>query len=285
MSAEKARALVIRTFPFGDSSAVVGLYTRELGKVRALAKGAWRPKSAFDGALDLLSACQVLLLRKSSGGLDLLTEACLERRFRVGGSMTAFHGGMHVAELLDALTADADPQPELFDVADATLHTLSIAPAGHAPTDGAVRAAIARFELAALALTGHAPALRHCAECRSPVGGAGRIAVGLLEVIAELLELLAGGGGGEAAIGLEAALLAGDVDLGDDAADAQFDAGLAWGRGRAIVLEIVHGGFKELAVHLVADGGNVAALLGTEDVARAADLQVAHGDLEAGAEH
>lgn len=180
MAAEKARALVIRSFPFGDSSAVVGLYTREFGKVRALAKGAWRPKSSFDGAIDLLSTCQVLLLRKSSGGLDLLTEASLERRFRVGGSMTAFHAGMHVAELLDALTADADPQPELFDVADATLETLSAAPAA-APTDGGVRAAVARFELAALDFTGHAPALRRCAECRRPVDGAGRIAFGMLD--------------------------------------------------------------------------------------------------------
>jgi len=185
MAVEKARALVIRSFPFGDSSAVVGLYTREIGKVRALAKGAWRPKSSFDGGLDLLSACQVLLLRKSSGGLDLLTEACLERRFRVGGSMAAFHGGMHVADLLDALTADADPQPDLFDVADATLHSLSVVPSGVVPADGTVRAAVARFELAALALTGHAPALRHCAECRGAVGGAGggagRIAFGMLD--------------------------------------------------------------------------------------------------------
>ena len=181
MAAEKARALVIRTFPFGDSSAVVGLYTRELGKVRALAKGAWRPKSAFDGAHDLLSACQVLLLRKSSGGLDLLTEACLERRFRVGGSMTAFHGGMHVAELLDALTADADPQPELFDVADTTLAMLSVATPAAAPADGIVRAAATRFELAALHLTGHSPALGRCAECRRPVDGPARIAFGMLD--------------------------------------------------------------------------------------------------------
>jgi len=181
MAAEKARAVVIRSFPFGDSSAVVGLYTRELGKVRALAKGAWRPKSSFDGGLDLLSVCQVLLLRKSSGGLDLLTEACLERRFRVGGSMAAFHGGMHVAELLDALTADADPQPELFDVADATLRSLSPLPVGTVPDDVGVRAAVARFELAALHLSGQAPALRACAECRRPVDATGRIAFGMLD--------------------------------------------------------------------------------------------------------
>ena len=32
------------------------------------------------------------------------------------------------------------------------------------------------------------------------------------------------------------------------------------------------------------DGGDVSALFGADDVAHAADLEVAHGDLEAGAE-
>ena len=102
MAAEKSRAIVIRATPFGETSSVVTIYCREFGKLRALAKGAWRPKSGFDGGLDLLSTCQVLVLRKSSGGLDLLTEAGLESRFRVGTSLSAVLGGMHVAELLDA---------------------------------------------------------------------------------------------------------------------------------------------------------------------------------------
>jgi DNA repair protein RecO (recombination protein O) len=133
---------------------VVTVYCREFGKLRALAKGAWRPKSGFDGGLDLLSTCQVLVLRRSSGGLDLLTEAFLERRFRVATSLAAVHGGMYVAELLDALTADADPQPELFDVARTTLLHLS----DHEGPDALVWPRVIRFELAALRAAGQAPA-------------------------------------------------------------------------------------------------------------------------------
>ena len=188
MAAEKARAIVIRTFPFGDTSCVVTLFTREYGKLRALAKGAWRPKSGFDAALDLLSICQVIVLRKSSDALDLLTEACLEHRFRVGRSQAAFLGGMDVAELLDALTADGDPQPELFDVAHATLRTLSAPRSAHDQdtptnerTDGHVRALVTHTELAMLRLVGHAPALMRCAECHGPVPGGGRIAFAMLD--------------------------------------------------------------------------------------------------------
>ncbi|NCY03096.1 MAG: DNA repair protein RecO [Planctomycetia bacterium] len=181
-------AIVLRTVPFGDSSCVVTLFSREHGKLRALAKGAWRPKSGFDAALDLLSICQVLVLRKSSGGLDLVTEACLEHRFRVGRSQAAFLGGMDVAELLDTLTADGDPQPELFDVARSALRTLSAPRHGHTPdtaasplADATVRALVTHAELAILRLTGHGPALLRCAACGGAVGTAGRIAFGMLD--------------------------------------------------------------------------------------------------------
>jgi len=188
MAAEKARAIVIRTFPFGDTSCVVTLFTREYGKLRALAKGAWRPKSGFDAALDLLSICQVLVLRKSSDALDLVTEACLEHRFRVGRSQAAFLGGMDVAELLDALTADGDPQSELFDVAHATLRTLSAPRHAHDQdaianelSDSHVRALVTHTELAVLRLVGHAPALVRCAECRGPIANGVRFAFGMLD--------------------------------------------------------------------------------------------------------
>jgi len=177
MAAEKSLAIVIRAIPFGETSSVVTLYCREFGKLRALAKGAWRPKSAFDGGLDLLSRSQVLVLRKSSGGLDLLTEACLERRFRVGSSLPAVVGGMHVAELLDVLTVEADPQPELHDVADAILRELS----GSAAPAEVVAAIVVRCELEFLRLTGHAPALGRCAACHEPVPAEGRTAFGLLD--------------------------------------------------------------------------------------------------------
>ena len=177
MPAEKTLAIVIRTSPFGETSSVVTLYCREFGKLRALAKGAWRPKSSFDGGLDLLSISQVLVLRKASGGLDLLTEAALDRRFRVGGSLPAVLGGLHVAELLDVLTADADPQPELFDVAAATLRRLSDWRGDEAP----LSALLLRAEFTMLRLVGHAPETGCCVECGGGMPAVGRTAFGMLE--------------------------------------------------------------------------------------------------------
>src|SRR6516162_8854152 len=98
---DKAQALVLRTTDWSETSRIATLWTRELGKVRALAKGGRRLKSAFESALDLLTVCSIVLLRKTSGGLDLLTEAQVVKRFQqLTSDLQALYGAYYVAELL-----------------------------------------------------------------------------------------------------------------------------------------------------------------------------------------
>jgi DNA repair protein RecO (recombination protein O) len=167
MSSEKATAIVLRVIEFSETSSIVTLLTREFGKIRALAKGARRPKGPFESALDLLGLCRIVFLRKSSDALDLLTEAKLERRFRPhGGDLSNLYAAYYVAELLNELTDDYDPHPELFDVADETLIALR--------SGSAVAPVLLRFELLALRVLGHLPTLETCAECGVAVEPVGR---------------------------------------------------------------------------------------------------------------
>ena len=186
MEPEKARGIVLRTYPYSETSCIATVFTREFGKLRALAKGAWRPKNAFDSALDLLSTCQVLVLLRSSGGLDLLTEATLERRFRVGRSLAGFYGGMYLADLLDALTADADPQPEMFDAVETALIALAADPAAADPRPAETPAVplpvvVLAAELALLQAGGHGPAVGRCSGCGTRLDPAARAAFGMLD--------------------------------------------------------------------------------------------------------
>ena len=127
MAAEKAIGLVVRTFDWSESSRIAVIWTREFGKVRVMAKGGRRLKSAFEVALDLLTVCSIVLLRKSSGGLDLLTEARAEERFAgLRGDMLALNAGYYVAELLGEGTQDYDPHPALFDRSIDVLRKLSV---------------------------------------------------------------------------------------------------------------------------------------------------------------
>jgi DNA repair protein RecO (recombination protein O) len=178
VSAEKATALVTRVIEFSETSCVVTLFTREFGKVHALAKGARRLKGPFESALDLLALCRIVFLRKSSESLDLLTEAKLERRFRAAGrDLSSLYAGYYVAELLNELTDSADPHPELFDEAGETLLSL-------AGGNGSVASIVLRFELAALRTLGHLPSLADCVECGRPLAadgtGGGRVSFGVV---------------------------------------------------------------------------------------------------------
>jgi DNA repair protein RecO (recombination protein O) len=167
MSAEKATALVLRTTDWSESSRIATLWTREFGKVRALAKGGRRLKSNFENALDLLTLCRIVFLRKSSGSLDLLTEAQVIQRFpRLRTDLAALYAAYYVAELLAEGTQDYDPHPLLFEEALATLQELG------GPDTPAIECGprVARFEMVLLRELGYSPVLDHCAGCGGSVG-------------------------------------------------------------------------------------------------------------------
>lgn len=165
MSTEKASALVIRGSDFSETSRVVTLWTKEFGKVRALAKGGRRLKSNFDVALDLLTVCGIVFIRKSSSSLDLLTEARVEERFsQLRSDLAALYGAYYVAEMLGDWTQDYDAHPILFDVAIASLRNLGQPGVLTGPC-------VAHFELVLLRELGYGPALDFCADCGEQLTG------------------------------------------------------------------------------------------------------------------
>lgn len=173
MAAEQSLALVLRVVEFSETSLVVTLFSRDFGKLGALAKGARRPKSPFEAALDLLTLCRIVFLPKSSDALDLLTEAKLERRFRAATrDLRRLYAGLYVAELLDQLTEKHDPHAELFDAAERVLRDLD----GEAD----VAATLLRFELTALRLLGHLPELAACVGCGREMAEEKRVTFGML---------------------------------------------------------------------------------------------------------
>jgi len=173
MATEKALALVLRTTDWSETSRIATLWTREFGKVRVLAKGGRRLRSNFENALDLLTLCSIVLLRKSSGGLDLLTEAQVAQRFpRLSNDLGALYAAYYVAELLDDWTEENDPHPALFDLALETLRGL-----GDPAQAGAIPAGrrVMRFEVRLLAELGYRPVVDGCAGCGTADLGDARV--------------------------------------------------------------------------------------------------------------
>lgn len=173
MSAEKSDAIVLRVVEFSETSCVATLFTRDFGKIAGMAKGAKRRKSPFEGALDVLSIVRLVFLRRNSGGLELLTEAGLERRFRSAATdLGRYYAATYLCELLALFTESNDPHPGLFDAAVDCIGRL----------DSSSRSPgleLLDFELKLLTELGHAPMLEGCSGCGCELAG-GRIHFGLV---------------------------------------------------------------------------------------------------------
>jgi DNA repair protein RecO (recombination protein O) len=168
---ENADALVLRTVDFSETSLILTLYTRQFGKIDALAKGGRRLKSPFESALDILARIRVTFLKKRGDTLDLLTEAKLIRRFRVSPSnLTGLFAGYYVVELVDALTENNDPNPTLYDLTAKLLTRLE--------QGTFLMRSLIRFEGLLLKYIGQQPSLRNCSECGTAVIGKNTGSVG-----------------------------------------------------------------------------------------------------------
>ncbi|MEY3651024.1 MAG: repair protein RecO [Pseudomonadota bacterium] len=135
---------VLHSYPFKETSLVVELFTRDFGRVAAVAKGARRPRSAMRG-----------MLGAWSGKLELKTLHSLE--WYAGLLMLqgeALMCGFYMNELLLRLLAREDAHEALFDDYGLTLKALAAAPSDSANI-------LRRFELRLLQQLGYAVPLTH----------------------------------------------------------------------------------------------------------------------------
>jgi DNA repair protein RecO (recombination protein O) len=126
----KDTAICIRATDYSETSQIVTLFTRRTGKINAIAKGSKRPKSAFDGPLEVLSCGEIVFSDTNRERLATLTEfqqhaptLCFAKRSSgvqpgfadLANNLFALNCCLFGTELVNGLTHDYDPHPELFD--------------------------------------------------------------------------------------------------------------------------------------------------------------------------
>jgi DNA repair protein RecO (recombination protein O) len=136
---------VLHTYPFKETSLVVELFTRDFGRVAAVAKGARRPRSAMRGMLQSFQP----MLGAWSGKAELKTLHSLEW----GEGLLLLQGealicGFYLNELLLRLLPREDEHAALFDFYGETLRILA--------KGGELAPTLRRFELKMLQEMGYA---------------------------------------------------------------------------------------------------------------------------------
>jgi DNA repair protein RecO (recombination protein O) len=155
-------AYVLHAYDWSESSLIVELFTREMGRVAVAAKGAKRPTSNLRAVLLPFQRIHVHFARAARD--DSASDIRNLRGAEWAGGVPAVAGdallaGFYVNELLLKLLARDDPHPALWDAFAATLpHLGRVGGTGGAGSEGEA-AALRAFELVLLAETGHLPDL------------------------------------------------------------------------------------------------------------------------------
>ncbi len=154
---QASRAIVLRTRPYGESDKIVTLLTEDAGKLTGIAKGAKNSRRRFANCLDPFTAVCVHFRIRPGAGLVFLESCDLLQAPGALIDPAKFAYGSYLIELIDQLTAEAQPIRELYHLLAEGLDALR---------QGTATGALLRtFELRLLGHAGYAPQMQHCERC------------------------------------------------------------------------------------------------------------------------
>lgn len=121
----KARGTIIRRSPLTETSLIVHWCTHESGIVKAVAKGARRPKSPFAGKLDLFYRCEVEIHPAKSSDLHTLRDLTVESpRLGLRRSYLQTLAASYFVQLVGRVAEPDTPLPEIADLLERGLDYL-----------------------------------------------------------------------------------------------------------------------------------------------------------------
>ena len=153
----KTEAIVLKHLPFGEADYLLTLYTPNMGKLRAVVKGARRVKSKLGGHLEPLMRTSLLISRGQN--LDTVNQAeALEGLRTVREDLNRLSQALYMVELVDSITPDEQPNYPVYRLILDTLHSLA---------GDATPSLLPFFQLRLLGHSGFMPELYQCVECGS----------------------------------------------------------------------------------------------------------------------
>jgi DNA repair protein RecO (recombination protein O) len=156
----QTEAIVIKRTKLGEADRILTLYTPDLGKIKAVAKGTRRPKSKLGGHVELLTHSLLMLARGRN--LDIITQAqTIDNFLPLRDDLGRISYGLYISELVDCFAAEHIENRRLFDLLLDTMHQLSQAEDGEP--------VLRYFELHLLEHLGYRPRLQQCTGCGSPL--------------------------------------------------------------------------------------------------------------------
>ena len=154
-------AIVLKAIKYGETSRIVTFYTKQHGKVTAIAKGARGPKSKFSpAALQPMSISYITFYMKESRDIQILSNADLVMQCTgTIDSAEKLGPGLAVIETMSAVLQGEERHVPMFDALQSALLQLNAA-------EKNPLSVYFRFLLELSAVLGFGIDFDHCVECR-----------------------------------------------------------------------------------------------------------------------
>ena len=151
-------AVVVGSFPLGESDRVVTFFTREFGRVRGVAKAARRIRSRFGGALELFTLGALVFFDTGRSELVRIDHFDVTHPFAgLRESLETLGEAAWIVEIVARTTGERDRQPALYGLLVRALRAMEV-------TARPPRVAVC-FGVRCLDVLGHRPRLDRCVEC------------------------------------------------------------------------------------------------------------------------
>lgn len=170
MPLRETEAIILKTFPLGESDRIVSFLSRGQGRMRGVAPGARRPRSRFGSLLEPLSHVRLWFYERETRPLVRISEGeLLESFFDLQKDYQQGLALATIVEIAEATLPEREPNEPSFRLILAVTQAMK--------RTGATELALVYFLLWTVRLSGWLPSLELCASCGSPLAATAKSVV------------------------------------------------------------------------------------------------------------
>jgi len=152
----KTKGIIIKRRNFGEADRILTIYTRDFGKISAIAKGVRKPLSKLGGYLELFYLNDMVLTEGRN--FDIVTGAVVLNDYpKIRENHNKINQAFFISELLNVLIKEEEKSEEIFNLSRKTIEKLDTS---------SNKLLLSYFILKLLDELGHSPEISHCVKCR-----------------------------------------------------------------------------------------------------------------------
>ena len=156
----KTEGIVLKSVEYGDADKIVTIYTKNYGKIQAIAKGVRKTKSKFGSSLEILT-CAIFLIYKGKN-IDIISQTeILESFFTTSKEIVKFAFASNCIEVVNKISEEGEVNLCLFFLLKEVLHHLKEAKDPKLLT--------LSFKWQILAILGYKPSFDRCCMCNNKI--------------------------------------------------------------------------------------------------------------------